>query len=174
MSSHKPELIIESALFSAGKPLKLEELQDATNINKNQLKKFLKNLINDYKSRETALEIAKVGDKYAMLLKPEYTATTRGLADMEIPYKVLKTAALIAYHQPIKQSELQDMLGSKVYDHVRTLRDLKLISARDSGRTKLLTTTKLFPEYFGIDTTDKSEIKKWLTKKVGVKLKKSE
>ncbi len=172
MPNLKPEQVVEAALFSAGKPLKLEELQDATNINKDQLKKFIKNLINDYKGRESALEIAKVGDKYAMLLKPEYTATTRGLADMEIPYKVLKTAALIAYHQPIKQSELQDMIGSKVYDHVRALRELKLINAKDLGRTKLLTTTKLFPEYFGIDSTNRDEIKKWLTKKVGVKLKK--
>jgi segregation and condensation protein B len=167
----KPELVIEAALFSAGKPLKLEELAETTNIDKDKLKKYLKNLIKDYDTRETSMEIARVGDKYAMLLKPEYTATTRGLADMEIPYKVLKTAALIAYHQPIKQSELQDMIGSKVYDHVRELVELKLIRAKESGRTKILTTTKLFPEYFGIDTTNREEIKKWLVKKVGVKLK---
>lgn len=168
----KPELIIEAALFSAGKPLKLEELEVTTNIQKDKLRKYLKNLIKDYNNRESALEIAKVGDKYAMLLKPDYTATTRGLADMEIPYKVLKTAALIAYHQPIKQSELQDMIGSKVYDHVKELVELRLIRAKETGRTKLLTTTKLFPEYFGIDTTNRDEIKKWLVKKVGVKLQK--
>jgi segregation and condensation protein B len=170
----KPELVIEAALFSAGKPLKLEELAENTKIDKDKLKKYLKSLIKDYNNRDTSLEIAKVGDKYAMLLKPEYTATTRGLADMEIPYKVLKTAALIAYHQPIKQSELQDMIGSKVYDHVKELVELKLIRAKDSGRTKLLTTTKLFPEYFGIDTTNRDEIKQWLVKKVGVKLKKED
>jgi segregation and condensation protein B len=164
--------VIEAALFSAGKPLKLEELAESTNIDKEKLRKYVKNLIKNYNNRETALEIAKVGDKYAMLLKPDYTASTRGLADMEIPYKVLKTAALIAYHQPIKQSELQDMIGSKVYDHVKELVELKLIRAKDEGRTKLLTTTKLFPEYFGIDTTNREEIKKWLVKKVGVKLKK--
>ena len=170
----KPEFIIEAALFSAGKPLKLEELAEITKIDKNKLRKYLKNLVKDYNNRETALEIAKVGDKYAMLLKPDYTATTRGLADMEIPYKVLKTAALIAYHQPIKQSELQDMIGSKVYDHVKELVELRLIRAKESGRTKLLTTTKVFPEYFGIDTTNRDDIKKWLVKKVGVRLKKED
>ena len=168
----KPELIVEAALFSAGKPLKFEELQEATGVDKPKLKQILKKLINTYKTHETSLEVAKVGAKYAMQLKSEYTETTRTLADMEIPYKVLKTAALIAYHQPIKQSELQDMIGSKVYDHVKELHGLGLIRAKDSGRTKMLTITKQFPEYFGIDTTDREEIKKWLVKKVGVKIKK--
>jgi segregation and condensation protein B len=85
---------------------------------------------------------------------------------MEIPNKVLKTAALIAYHQPIKQSELQEMFGSKVYDHVKVLNDLGLIKKREKGRTIVLTTTKQFSEYFGIDTTNHEKIKQWLVNKV--------
>ena len=90
---------------------------------------------------------------------------------MEIPKKLLKTLALIVYHQPIKQSELQNILGPKVYEHVKELHELGLIRTRREGKTKILTTTKRMPEYFGISTTDKEEIRKWLIKKLKGKSK---
>ena len=90
---------------------------------------------------------------------------------MEIPKKLLKTLALIVYHQPIKQSELQNILGPKVYEHVKELHELGLIRTRREGKTKILTTTKRMPEYFGISTTDKEEITKWLIKKLKGKSK---
>jgi segregation and condensation protein B len=78
----------------------------------------------------------------------------------------LKTLALIAFHQPVKQSNLRRMIGPKVYDHVDELSAMKLINAKKHGTTEMLTTTKLFPEYFGIDTTKPEEIREFLAKKV--------
>jgi segregation and condensation protein B len=54
------------------------------------------------------------------------------------------------------------MLGSGVYEHVRSLRSLGLILARKRGQTLELTTTKRFSEYFGISTTDREGIREWL------------
>ena len=162
----KSELLIEASLFSAGRPLSIQELSEALNLDKATIEKKLKKLVTIYSKKDTALEIARVGTKYSILVKPYLTEHIKMLAQMEIPTKVLKTAALIAYHQPIKQSDLQDMFGSKVYDHVKELSELGLLNRRHEGRTVVLTTTAQFSEYFGIDTTDREKIKQWLTKKI--------
>ena len=46
------------------------------------------------------------------------------------------------------------------------LSDLNLINTKKHGATEMLTTTKLFPEYFGINTTKPEEIRDFLMKKV--------
>lgn len=168
----KHSLIIESALFSAGKPLAIKEFQLATNLTEQEIKNAIESLIKEYKKRETSLEITKVGEKYAMQVKAEFTQHATKLAKMEIPKKLLRTLALIAYHQPIKQVELQKMVGSIVYEHVGELHNLGLIRTREEGRTKLLYTTESFAEYFGIDTIKKKEIKEYLAKKVGITIEK--
>jgi len=163
----KEVYIVESALFSAGRPLSAEEISEATDMPLKAVRGYLKKLVGMYSDREGSLEVSRVGDRYAMQLKPEYAEHARQLAQMEIPLKVLKTAALIAYHQPIKQSDLKNMIGEKAYDHVAELKDLGLIRLRAFERTKMISTTERFAEYFGIDSQKSDYIKEWLLKKVG-------
>lgn len=162
----KPETLIEAALFSAGRPLSVQELSEGLKLSKNGIQKILDNLINTYSTNDSAIEIIRSGNNYSMQVKPQLAQHVKFFAQMEIPEKVLKTAALIAYHQPIKQSDLQEMFGSKVYDHVKVLNEFGLIRKRQEGRTIVLTTTQQFSEYFGIDTTDREKIKEWLAMKI--------
>jgi segregation and condensation protein B len=154
-----PMLLIESALFSAGKPVALEEIAISTGLEPALIKLYLKKLTQSYNRRDTSLEVIKAGKKYSLRVKEQYVERVRELAAPEVNPKLLKTAALIAYHQPIKQSDLVDMYGSKVYDHVRELMHLGLIRARKEGSTKLLTTTHRFSETFGISSVSKSKVK---------------
>jgi len=96
------------------------------------------------------------------------------VANPEIEGHLLKTLTLIAFHQPVKQSNLRRMIGTKAYEHVDELAELKLIHTKKHGSTELLTTTKRFPEYFGIDSTNPDEIKDFLVKKVAGSVKKSD
>lgn len=162
----KPEFLIEASLFSAGKPLSPKEIAEALNLPEETILEVLNRLIKSYSRKDSAIEIAKMGNKYGMQVRPNLAEYIKSLAEMEIPVKVLKTAALIAYHQPIKQSDLQEMFGSKVYDHVKELAELGLVKRREEGRTVILTTTSQFAEYFGINTTDREKIKQLLTEKV--------
>jgi segregation and condensation protein B len=162
----KPEILIEASLFSAGRPLSIAELADGLGLATEEVQKNIRKLRKSYSKRDSALEIIKAGSKYGIQVRPELAEHVMLFAHMEIPMKVLKTAALIAYHQPIKQSDLQDMFGSKVYDHVKELHELGLIRKREEGRTTIITTTKQFSEYFGIDTTNREKIKQWLVEKV--------
>ena len=84
----------------------------------------------------------------------------------EIPPKLLKAAALIAYHQPMPQSRLVELLGQKAYDHIRELAQSGLINRRKAGNTRRLTTTSRFSEVFGCPYTDRQKVKKWFREKV--------
>lgn len=160
--------LIEAALFSAGRPLSIRELQELTGMDKNEVTSSLRSLVQSYRKRETSLEISRVGRKYSMKLREQYAKPVRSLATPDIPRKLWKTLALIAYHEPVKQSELQTMLGSRIYDHVRELKELAMITMKADGNTRIISTTHLFPEYFGIESGDKPKIKMYLANRVGL------
>jgi segregation and condensation protein B len=167
-----PTRLVEAALFSAGKPLSVDELVQATKLKPDEVKAALAALNADFAQRETSLEVVKSGTKWAMSVKTAYSESTKMLAPPEIPRKVLKTLALIAFHQPIKQSDLKDMVGGVVYDHVHELYDRGLVTGRQEGITKILQTTERFAEYFGIDAENRDEIRTALAKAVGLDLAK--
>ncbi|HEX08417.1 MAG TPA: SMC-Scp complex subunit ScpB [Thermoplasmatales archaeon] len=170
MSSKDERQLVESALFSAGRAISLNEIKEVTGLSQKKILRAINDLIEEYnKNEQRAIEIVKAGEKYAMQLKPNYVEHTRTIAKPEIPTDVLKTLALIAYHQPIKQSDLRHMLGQKIYEHVDLLVEKRLINSKKHGTTELLTTSSFFPEYFGIDKTNPDEIKEFLANKIGIK-----
>lgn len=163
-----PRHVVEAALFSAGKPLSIEEISQQTNLSPEAVKDACKELAKEYDGRDTVLEVGKAGAKWAMQVRPQAAEPATKFAPPEIPAKLLKTLALIAYHQPMKQSELVDMLGTKVYDHVPELVTRGLVKAREEGVTKILITTPLFPEYFGLDAEDREQVRATMAKLVGL------
>jgi len=165
----REERLVESVLFSASKPVGIEEIKEASGLSKKKVTEALESLIQTYnveRKKETSIEVIKAGDKYTMQVKKKFFDQSVMVAKPEIQSHHLKTLALIAFHQPVKQSNLRRMIGPKVYDHVDELSAMKLINAKKHGTTEMLTTTKLFPEYFGIDTTKPEEIREFLAKKV--------
>ncbi len=86
--------MVEAALFSAGRAVSIEEIQDATSLKKEEIRKVLALLIEEFKKRsekeETSLEISKAGEKYVMQLRANYAQYGKKLAKMEVPKKLLK------------------------------------------------------------------------------------
>ncbi|UCD13003.1 MAG: SMC-Scp complex subunit ScpB [Thermoplasmatales archaeon] len=165
----REERLVESVLFSASKPVSIEEIKEATGLSKKKIDEALEGLIQTYnveRKKETSIEVIKAGNKYTMQVKKKFFDQSMMVAEPEIRSHLLKTLALIAFHQPIKQSNLRRMIGPRVYEHVDMLSAMKLICAKKHGSTEMLTTTKLFPEYFGIDSTKPEEIREFLAKKV--------
>ncbi len=161
--------LVEAALFSAGKPVEPEEIAESTKLPAENVMALLKGLRKAYDSMGGALEVVQIGKKWIIQIRQEYTEKARFFAPPEIPEDVVKTAALIAYHQPIKQSDLGDMIGEKVYEHVKTLKDLNLVTAKPEGRTLSLTTSRHFPEFFGLRATARQDIKRLMAERAGIK-----
>ena len=158
----QPVRIIEAVLFSSPQPVRISDMETQTQLSAATIRKALKDLTAEYEKRETSLRVAKVGSGYALLLKDEYAPFGHAFAPKEIPDNILRTASWIAYHQPVLQSDLAHALGSKTYADVKELHSLGLIAMKKKGHSYVLSTTKRFPEYFGINGSSPAAIKKYL------------
>jgi segregation and condensation protein B len=159
---------IEAALYSAGRPLRIEELIRASGT-ESRIKtlELLKNIMKKTKSAFKALEVATLPDgSYVFQLKPEYSSTVKRYASKPIlPNATLKTLSYIAYMQPISSKQLVETRGSGVYAHLKELRQLDFINHQNVGRLKIYTTTEKFQKYFGIQG-DVEDLKQRLFSKV--------
>lgn len=159
---------IEAALYSAGRPLSIEELIKASGTETRQKTlNLLTNIMKKTKSAFKAVEIAILPDgSYVFQLKPEYSSTVRRYASKPIlPKATLKTLSYIAYMQPISSKQLVETRGSGVYSHLKELRQLDYIEHQNVGRLKIYTTTEKFQKYFGIQG-DADSLKQKLFKRI--------
>jgi len=144
---------IEAALYSAGRPLSIEELIRASGTeSRTKTQECLNNIMKKTKTVFKAIEIIMLPDgSYVFQLKPEYSSTVKKYASKPIlPNATLKTLSYIAYMQPISSKQLVETRGSGVYAHLKELKQLDFISNQNVGRLKIYTTTEKFQKYFGI------------------------
>ncbi len=159
---------IEAALYSAGRPLLIEELIKASGTeSRTKTLNILNNIMKKAKSAFKAIEIAILPDgSYVFQLKPEYSSTIRRYASKPILQKAtLKTLSYIAYMQPISSKQLVETRGTGVYSHLKDLRQLDYIQHENVGRMKIYNTTTKFKKYFGIEG-DADSLKQKLFKRV--------
>ena len=158
---------LEAALYSAGRPLSVEELIKASGTeSRTKTLAIISAIEKKTKSAFRAIEIATLPDgSYVMQLKPEMNDTVRKFASRPILAKAtLKTLSYIAYMQPISSKHLVETRGSGVYSHLKELEQLDFISHQNVGRLKIFTTTSKFQKYFGI-SGDTDILKQILFKK---------
>jgi segregation and condensation protein B len=159
---------IEAALYSAGRPLSMEELIKASGTeSRTKTINILNNIMKKAKSAFKAIEIVTLpDDSYVFQLKPEYSSTIRRYASKPILQNAtLKTLSYIAYMQPISSKQLVETRGTGVYSHLKELRQLDYIEHQNVGRLKIFTTTTKFQKYFGIQG-DSESLKQKLFKRV--------
>jgi len=142
--------------------MSLQELSDMLSQPKGVIMVGLANLRKEISERENcALQLSEVSGRWIFEVKPELSSHLPETFRAEIPQRLLPAAALIAYHQPMAQSQLVDMLGQRAYDHVRDLADMGLIDRRREGLTRRLTTTRRFAEYFGCPEVEFRKVRTW-------------
>ncbi len=144
--------LLEAALFVSGKILTLEDMARlCTSGNIGAIRKIMEELQKEYETKESGIEIYESNGAYGMRVKREYEDKVLHLIpDTDMPPAVLKTLALIAYTQPIKQSEVIKLRGNGAYRYIQKLKDIELIETHKSSRTKIITVTNKFKEYFHI------------------------
>ena len=167
MSEIALETLLEATIFSAGRSLRSDELCELLGYPIEEVTESLESLIATIKRRRgSALQMVEVGGRFAIEVKPGIADHLPKETKSEIPPKLLKAAALIAYHQPMPQARLVELLGQKAYDHIRELAQAGLVDRRRNGNTRRLTTTLRFSEVFGCPHTDRKKVKQWFRDKV--------
>ena len=145
---------MESALYSAGRPLSIEELIKASGTeSRPRTLAILDSLIKKTKNVFAAIEIVVLPDgNFVFQLKPEYSSSVRKYASKPILSRaVQKTLSYIAYSQPISSRQLVEVRGSGVYSQLKELRQLNFIEHQNVGRLRIYSTTQKFQKYFGIE-----------------------
>jgi len=160
--------LLESALYSAGRPLTLEELIKASGTESRQktiatLDLIIKKMKNVFK----AIEVIILPDgSYVFQLKPEYSSSIRKYASKPLLSRATqKTLSYIALEQPISSKQLLEVRGSGVYAQLKELRQLNFIEHQSVGRLRIYSTTEKFQKYFGIEG-DVTALKQKLFKKI--------
>ncbi len=152
--------IVEGALFAAGGPLTLDQLQalftEDDRPERTDLLAAIAKQTADYAGR--GIEIAQVAGGYRVQVRAEVAPWVARLWD-EKPARysraLLETLALIAYRQPITRGEIEDIRGVAVTTQiVKTLSErewIRVVGHRDvPGRPALYATTRKFLDYFGL------------------------
>ncbi|MEM3341833.1 MAG: SMC-Scp complex subunit ScpB [Thermoplasmata archaeon] len=163
-----PVLVIEAVLFSAGKPLTVSDISEATGYPLSVIRESLKALIAGYRKKNTALEVSKSEDRYLIRVKDNIAPYTSRLAKLEVPRHFLKTLAVIAYEQPVPQKWVIETLGDKAATHIKELDTMGFIQRKRQGRGFILSTTKKFAAYFGLESNDPESIRNYLATRVGL------
>lgn len=151
--------MIEAALFMSPKPLRTKDLSKITGIaSLGEIEKRLEELRKEYKGK--GMEIVRNPEGWFMEVRKEMLPRVAHLA----PYSDLRdghkrTLALIAYREPIRQSEVVRIQGNKAYAYVKFLTKKGLIKSEKEGRTRILMLTNEFERYFG---KEKQRIKEML------------
>lgn len=152
--------IVEGALFAAGGPLTLEQIQalfaEEERPARSDLAAAIARLSEDYRGR--GVEVVEVAGGYRVQVRASVAPWVARLWD-EKPARysraLLETLALIAYRQPITRGEIEEIRGVAVTTPiVKTLVErewIRVVGHRDvPGRPSLYATTRRFLDYFGL------------------------
>ncbi len=161
--------LIEAALYVAGRPLDQKTLASVIKTRSpNVVQQLARTLKQEYENRDTCLEILELEDeRFVMQLRTEYSPHVQRLALRPLlTTGPLKTLSYIAFRQPVPQRQVLNVRGSHVYGHLKQLEELGLIMRERVGHTKVLRTTQLFADYFGL-SYDLRAMKRQLKKTFG-------
>jgi len=154
--------LLEACLFTTEKPLSIEELAKILKIDENEVKWLLKDLEDIYSKDEHGIEVSDVGG-YSLVVKPKYLEKVSNLTNhTDLPRGMLRVLSIIAFYEPVKQSDIVKVIGNRTYQYISELEKRGLIETEKHSRTKIIQTTKEFEEYFGIE---KKSLKKFLREK---------
>jgi len=140
---------IETVLFVTAQAMSIEEIAEVLKEDPLKIESELLDLIMDYSSRESALEIDDE-DGYIIQVRQEHMDIVEKLVPVELSPPVLKTLSVIALKEPVRQTLVREIRGQSAYDHINELVSKGLVSKKKdkNGRSFNLKTTSKFAEYF--------------------------
>ncbi len=144
--------IIEAALFMSPNAMSINDITKATGImSPGIIEKLLAELTSEYESRDTSLKIMGISGKYMFSLKDEYISKVSSLASgPDISRGALRILAYISKNEGAIQSDLVKYFGSSTYDYMKELEEKEFVEAKKYKRSKKLSVTPKFNEYFSI------------------------
>ncbi|HSS59856.1 MAG TPA: SMC-Scp complex subunit ScpB [Candidatus Limnocylindrales bacterium] len=151
---------LEAILFSSNRPLKVRELQHATDTDRNGIEGALEALREALDGRGVML--MRHHDEVHLATRPEYASAVRRALRPEVSGRLsqaaYETLAIVAYQQPVSRARIEEVRGVNCESVLGNLELRALIAevGRGSGpgQPKLYGTTMRFLQVMGIDSLD--------------------
>lgn len=151
---------IEAILFSSNRPLRVKELQQATDAGRDAIEDALESLRGQLEGR--GLMLMRHHDDVHLATRPEYAAAVRRALRPEVSGKLspaaYETLAIVAYQQPVPRSRIEEVRGVNCESVLTNLelRDLITEVGRGTGpgQPKLYGTTMRFLQVLGLESLD--------------------
>jgi segregation and condensation protein B len=146
---------IEAILYLKAQPLSIAQIAEFAGCDRRSAEEGLLELIGDYAHRDSALEVVETKQGYSLQLRESYQNLVSVLIPADIGVGALRTLAVVALKGPITQTELVDLRGSGVYQHVPELVELGFVRKRKNsdGRSSWVQVTDKFYQYFQLSQT---------------------
>lgn len=143
---------VEAILFTTGRFMDVDEIAKFCGIGSvGYIKQVLEELKKDYGNRENSLELINEDNKWRINIKKSYNyLTTSLLENTEMDRPTQETLAIIAFKNPVLQSDIIAIRGNGAYDHIGYLKDNDFVTSEKHGRTRLLKLTPKFFDYFDV------------------------
>src|SRR3990167_8961037 len=139
--------LIEAALFMASDNMSIEHLSKLLRQEPQTIRSAIDELKIKYNNREHGIYILETETGYQLRVKPEYSPLVSHLTPhKDLTRGLLRVLSLVAYKQPITQSEIVKVIGNRAYEYVKRLEEKGFIKTVKHGRTKALIATKAFVE----------------------------
>ena len=150
------ERMLEAILFSVSEPISKLQIEKRMPIG-SDVSEALLSLKDRYSSR--GVNLVRIGDGYALRTAPGlgFLMQKESVETRKLSRAAIETLAIIAYHQPVTRSEIEEIRGVSVssgtIDILLELEWIKLGRRRQSpGRPVTFVVTQLFLDHFGMES----------------------
>jgi len=170
MEDKEVKSILESLLFISAEPLPVEILKNMLEIDKKEVERLVRELIDECQLKNSGMFIAEVAGGVQMVTNPACAPWVKKLLvsafSTRLSRQSLETLAIIAYKQPIIKAEVEAIRGVNSDGVLKTLLERRLIKILGRkevpGRPLMYGTTKEFLQYFGLkDLTELPTLKEF-------------
>ena len=156
MNTERDIKIIEAILFASNEPVSEDDLREKIT-NKSNFDEYLTNIQKFYQTR--GINLIKTGSKWSFRTSSDLIddLTIFKQQKRKISRAALETLAIIAYHQPITRSEIENIRGVQMgrgsIDHLLEIGWIKPGARKNiPGKPTLWSTTYMFLEHFGLES----------------------
>ncbi|EPX55934.1 Segregation and condensation protein B [Cystobacter fuscus DSM 2262] len=157
LSTERIRTIVESVLFVADKPLDLNQLYEATGIDREKIQEALNQISGIHRDGISGVVLYEVAGGWQFRTDPhsaEYVRRYLRVKPQRLTRAAVETLAIIAYRQPVTRPEVEDIRGVDCGAVIKALLDRKLIKIlgkkEEVGRPMLYGTTREFLEFFAL------------------------
>ncbi|MFI3201916.1 MAG: SMC-Scp complex subunit ScpB [Eubacteriales bacterium] len=158
MKREEQYAIMEAVLFAVGDSVKLYQLAEVIEVEQNEAKKILEEMVERYGREDRGITITELNGAYQMCSKPHMHKALiqiiKSPKQQLLTDTAIETLSIIAYKQPVTRIEVEKIRGVSCVHAINKLVEYDLVKElgrlNAPGKPLLFGTTEQFLRTFGV------------------------